>query len=90
MSLTALSAMIAKDLRLFLTDRRALIMAFAAPIVIASFFGAIFSSVPRMAERARMGVYLVDRDGSSIARSIVAAVRDDRNLAVTVSGADEA
>jgi ABC-2 type transport system permease protein len=82
--------MIAKDLRLVLTDRRALMMAFAAPIVIASFFGAIFSSVHGMAQRARMNVYLVDRDGSAIAKAIVAAVRDDRNLAVTVSDADEA
>jgi ABC-2 type transport system permease protein len=90
MSLTPLGAMIAKDLRLFLTDRRALMMAFAAPIVIASFFGAIFSSVHGMAERARMAVYVVDRDRSPIARAIVAAVQDDRNLNVTVSTADEA
>ena len=90
MALTALGAMIAKDMRLFLTDRRALMMAFAAPIVIASFFGAIFSSVHGMAERARMAVYVVDRDRSPIARAIVAAVQDDRNLAITVSGADEA
>jgi ABC-2 type transport system permease protein len=90
MSLTPLAAMITKDLRLFLTDRRALMMAFAAPIVIASFFGAIFSSVHGMAERARMAVYVVDRDRSPIARAIVAAVQDDRNLNVTVSTADEA
>jgi ABC-2 type transport system permease protein len=91
MSLTPLAAMIAKDLRLFLTDRRALMMAFAAPIVIASFFGAIFSSVHGMAERARMAVYVVDRDRSPIARAIVAAVQDDRNLSVTASrDADEA
>jgi len=85
MSLVPLGAMIAKDLRLFLTDRRALMMAFAAPIVIASFFGAIFSSVHGMAERARMAIYVVDRDRSPIARAIVAAVQDDRNLSVTVT-----
>jgi ABC-type multidrug transport system permease subunit len=85
MRLTPLGAMIAKDLRLFLTDRRALMMAFAAPIVIASFFGAIFSSVHGMAERARLAIYVVDRDRSPIARAIVAAVEDDRNLSVTVT-----
>jgi ABC-2 type transport system permease protein len=90
MSFTPLAAMISKDLRLFLTDRRALMMAFAAPIVIASFFGAVFTSVPRMADRARTAVYVVDRDRSPIARAIVAAVQDDRNLNVTVSSADEA
>jgi ABC-2 type transport system permease protein len=85
MALTALGAIVAKDLRLFLTDRRAVMMSFAAPIVIASFFGAIFSSVHGMAERARMAVYVVDRDRSPIARAIVAAVEDDKNLSVTVS-----
>jgi ABC-2 type transport system permease protein len=83
--LTALAAIVAKDLRLFLTDRRAVVMSFAAPIVIASFFGAIFSSVHGMAERARMAVYVVDRDRSPIARAIVAAVEEDRNLSVSVS-----
>jgi ABC-2 type transport system permease protein len=86
MALTALAAIVAKDLRLFLTDRRAVMMSFAAPIVIASFFGAIFSSsVHGMAERARMAIYVVDRDRSPIARAIVAAVEDDRNLSVSVS-----
>src|SRR5262249_24710852 len=90
MPLVALAAIVAKALRLFLTDRRALTMSFAAPIVIASFFGAIFSSVHGMAERARMAVYVVERDRSPIARAIVTALQDDRNLNVTVGGADEA
>ena len=90
MALTPLLAMVRKDLRLFLTDRRAVIMSFAAPIVIASFFGAIFSNVHAMADRARMAVYVVDRDGGPIARAIVAALQDDRHLAVTVSGPDDA
>jgi ABC-2 type transport system permease protein len=90
MAWTALLAMTRKDLRLFLTDRRALVLSFAAPIVIASFFGAIFTGVRGMAERARMAVHVVDRDGGAIARAIVAAVRDDKNLAVTVSAPDDA
>ena len=36
-------AMIRKDLQLFLTDRRAVIMGLVAPVAIASFFGSIFS-----------------------------------------------
>ena len=88
--LTPLLAMVRKDLRLFFTDRRAVVMSFAAPIVIASFFGSIFSGVPGMADRARMVVHIVDRDGGPISRAIVAAVRDDKNLAVTVSAPDDA
>jgi len=90
MALTPLLAMVRKDLRLFLTDRRAVLMSFAAPIVIASFFGSIFSSVGGMAERARMAVHIVDRDGGPISRAIVTAVRDDKHFAVTVSAPDDA
>ena len=90
MALTPLLAMVRKDLRLFFTDRRAVLMSFAAPIVIASFFGSIFSTGRGMAERARMAVYVVDRDGGPISRAIVAAVRDDKHLAVTVSAPDDA
>jgi len=90
MAVTPLLAMIRKDLRLFFTDRRAVVMSFAAPIVIASFFGAIFSSVRGMAERARMAVHVVDRDGGPVARAIVSSLRDDKNLAVTVSAPDDA
>ena len=43
MSLTPIAAMVRKDLRLFLSDRRAVIMSFIVPIAIASFFGSIFS-----------------------------------------------
>jgi len=90
MALVPLLAMVRKDLRLFLTDRRALTMSFAAPIIIASFFGSIFAGVNRMAERARMAVYVVDRDGGPIARAIVAALRDDKHLSVTPSPPDDA
>lgn len=90
MAVVPLLAMVRKDLRLFLTDRRAVVMSFAAPIVIASFFGSIFSSVQGMAQRARMAVSVVDRDGGPIARAIVAALRDDQHLVVTVSAPDDA
>jgi ABC-2 type transport system permease protein len=90
MALTALRAIVAKDLRLFFTDRRAVMMSFAAPIVIASFFGSVFSSVHGMAERARMAVHVVDRDGGPLAHAMVASLRDDTTLLVTVSGLDDA
>jgi ABC-2 type transport system permease protein len=88
--LTPLLAMVRKDLRLFFVDRRAVVMSFAAPIVIASFFGAIFAGGRGTDEPARIAVGVVDHDGGAIARSIVAAARGDRNLAVTESGLEDA
>ena len=82
--------MVRKDLRLFLSDRRSVIMSFAVPIAIASFFGAIFPGSSRTAEPARIAVTIVDEDGSAISSAIVAGARGDANLAVTIATAADA
>jgi ABC-2 type transport system permease protein len=82
--------MVRKDLRLFFTDRRAVLLTFAAPIAIASFIGAITQSVGRNTERARMAVAIVDEDGSTISKAIVAAAQKDENLAVITTTAADA
>jgi len=90
MALTALVAMVRKDLQLFFGDRRALVMSFAAPIAIASFFGAIFPGAGGSGEPARIPVRIVDADGSAIAKAIVAGVQADRNFKATLSAEAEA
>jgi ABC-2 type transport system permease protein len=90
MLVTALLAMVRKDLALFLSDRRALVMGFAAPIAIASFFGSIFPGPGASSTRARVAVQVVDEDGSSVAAAIVAGVKADDNLAVTTASAEQA
>ena len=59
MGLTAFLAMVRKDLLLFFSDRRAVIVAFAVPIFIGSFIGSITGGAellrgmpPTMLERA--------------------------------------
>ena len=90
MALTVLAAMVRKDLLLFFADRRALVMAFAAPIAIASFFGSIFPGPGRPGEPARIAVHVVDEDGSAITKAIVAGLQDDTTLRVTRAPAAEA
>jgi len=80
---TPVAAMVRKDLQLFFSDRRAVIMSFVVPIAIASFFGSIFSGPNRSAEPARIAVVVVDQDGSTIAGGIAAGLEADRNLKVT-------
>jgi ABC-2 type transport system permease protein len=82
MAFTTLVAMVRKDLLLFLADRRAVIMSFAVPIAIASFFGSIFSGQGSPTEAARIPVAVVDQDGSAISRGIVAGAVADKNLMV--------
>ena len=78
MSLIACVAMVRKDLRMFFSDRRAVIMAFAVPIAIASFFGSIFQGRSADDEAARIPIAMVDQDGSVISKAILDGVRRTR------------
>lgn len=87
MSLTPVLAMVRKDLLLFFNDRRSVIVSFAVPIAIASFFGSIFNGPSRNGEPARIAVMIVDEDGSTISKGIVSGVQNDKNLKVTTTDA---
>ena len=63
--MTAAAAIVRKDLLMFFTDRRAVIMSFIAPVIIASFFGFIFSG-GKDREAARVPIRIIDGDGSAI------------------------
>lgn len=82
-------AMIRKDLQIFLTDRRAVVMSLVAPIAIASFFGSIFSG-GESAERAKIPIAVIDQDGSAISRAILSGAQADKYVAVMTPTADEA
>jgi ABC-2 type transport system permease protein len=60
------------------------------PIAIASFFGAVFSGAGRDREAARIGIAIVDQDGSAISKAIVAGAESDKNLKVAKPTVDEA
>ncbi len=81
--LIQLRAMVRKDMQMFFSDRRAVIMSFVVPIAIASFFGSIFSGSGRNSEPARIAVAIVDEDRSAISKAIVSATQADRNLNVS-------
>jgi ABC-2 type transport system permease protein len=90
MAFIPLFAMVRKDLQLFFSDRRSVIVSFVVPIAIASFFGAVFSGSGRDREAARIAVAIVDQDGSAISRAIVAGAGTDKNLKVSAPTVDEA
>ena len=78
-----LRAMVRKDLLLFFSERRSVIVSFVVPIAIASFFGSIFSGTGS-SEPARIKVALIDRDSSVVSRGIIASIQSDRTLALTL------
>ena len=90
MGLIPLRAMVRKDLQIFFSDRRSVIMSFAAPILIASFFGSIFGGVGNSGEPARIPIMIANRDNGVISQAIVAAIQADKALGVTLASPDSA
>ena len=90
MAFIPLLAMVRKDLQLFFSDRRSIIVSFVVPIAIASFFGAVFSGGGQSREPARIAIAIVDQDDTAISKAILAGATTDKNLKVTTPSADEA
>ena len=88
--ITPLRALIRKDLRLFFTDRRAVIMGFVAPIAIASFFGFIFGNGGKNSDTSPLAVLYVDQDASAISNGILADLQKQKLLSVKASTAGAA
>jgi ABC-2 type transport system permease protein len=88
----AYAALVRKDLQIFFGDRRAVILTFAVPIAIASFFGAIFSGAGGggTSEAAKIPVMVVNDDQSGISKAIVAGLEKDSALKVAVASMDQA
>ena len=78
--MSALLALVRKDLVLYFSDRRALIMSIVAPVLIAALFGALFGNSDN--KPAQIGLALTDLDRSELSQQIVAALRADSSFAV--------
>jgi len=85
--MTAFWALVRKDILLFLVDRRAMIISFLVPIVIASFFGYIFGGSNNQRDATRIPVLLVDEDGSAVSREITAQLTAQKSVDVKASDA---
>jgi ABC-2 type transport system permease protein len=88
--LTPLAAMVRKDLLVFFSDRRSVIVSFVVPIAIASFFGSVFAGSGRDSEPPRITVSIVDQDVSAISTAILAGASTDKNLKLTTPSESEA
>ena len=68
----AVFSLIRNDVRLYLTDRRAVIVGILVPILIAAFFGYIFGGNGGSAETGKIAIAIVDEDRSTVSRTISA------------------
>jgi len=80
MNITAFLALVRKDLVLYFSNRRALVMSIAAPIVIAAFFGSLFG--PSSDKPSKIAVALTDLDHSAFSQRVAASMSADAALDV--------
>jgi ABC-2 type transport system permease protein len=82
MSLTAIRALVRNDLRVYRTDRRALLIGILVPILIAAFFGYVFGGNGNAADAGKIPIGVVDEDQSAVSRGIAADLAKDALLSV--------
>jgi ABC-2 type transport system permease protein len=83
-------ALVRKDIQLFFVDRRALLMSFAIPIAIGSFFGYVLGGAGDRRDQGKISVLTVDQDHSAISQEIVKRLSGEKALEVKASTPDEA
>jgi ABC-2 type transport system permease protein len=84
MNTQAILALARNDLRLYLTDRRAVVIGVLVPIMLAAFFGYIFASTGGSSDReaGKVPIAVVDEDQSTVSRAITADLAKDKMLDV--------
>lgn len=81
--MNALAALIRKDLILYFSNRRAILITLAAPILIAAFFGAVLGGPPK--KPARVPIAITDLDASAVSKNMVAAMKADTTFTLEES-----
>lgn len=86
--LNLLIELVRKDLRIFIADRRSVIISFAIPTVLACFIGYLYSQTGSSAQK--MSIVLVDQDHSEFSKALLAKLKDNKDMEVSVSSEDKA
>lgn len=77
-------AIVRHELKLFLSDRRSVVVGIVTPILLATFFGFLFSGEGRR-EAAKIPVLVSDSDGGTVSRAVLAGLAADPLLDVTLA-----
>jgi ABC-2 type transport system permease protein len=89
MNIPAITALVRNDLRIFRTDRRAVIIGILVPILIAAFFGYVFGGTGD-AEAGKIPVIVVDEDQSAVSKGIADDLQKDSLVAVQLLDREQA
>ncbi|RYG44112.1 ABC transporter permease, partial [bacterium] len=84
--MSAVTALIVKDLRLFFADRKSVLITFAVPIAIASFMGSLQGSMGGGLKVTKaIPILVADSDGSDLSKEFVAKLKSGGVLAPSPS-----
>lgn len=86
--MNAIAALVRKDIVLYFSNRRALMVTLAAPILIAAFFGYVLGGPPKAP--SRIPIALVDADASPVSKAIIAAMKANSTFDLQVLPEEEA
>jgi ABC-2 type transport system permease protein len=89
MNTSAIWALVRNDLRIFRTDRRAVVIGIVVPILIAAFFGYVFGGTGN-AETGKIPIIVVDEDQSVVSKAIAADLQKDSFVSVQLLDRAEA
>jgi ABC-2 type transport system permease protein len=90
MNALPLFALVRKDLRLFLHDRRAVILSFAAPLMLASLFSAVGGGGDDGGVASAIKILVVDQDDSQLSKEVLKGLESDKNLDPTTTSLERA
>ena len=80
--LKLLSELVRKDLRIFVADRRSMIISFSIPIILACFIGFLMSQ-GSSGEPKKVSMSVVDQDKSTFSRAFVAKLQKSDSVKIT-------
>jgi ABC-2 type transport system permease protein len=89
MNIQAIRALVRNDLRIFRTDRRAVIIGILVPILIAAFFGYVFGGTGN-AETGKIPIIVVDEDRSVVSKAIADDLQKDSLVSVQLLDREQA
>lgn len=84
--LTLLWELVRKDLRIFVADRKSVVISFVTPVVLACFMGYLYQSTGKPDQPKKVGIYLVDKDKTELTADLVQRMTASGALDVTVTG----
>ncbi|HEX8604022.1 MAG TPA: ABC transporter permease [Pseudoduganella sp.] len=88
--MTAILALVRKDLKLYINDRRALMIHLLVPVIVAAFFGALFGGDTGKGQTGKIDIALIQQDSSDIGVKIAAGLKSEPTLRVQTLTLDEA